>query len=132
MFLIQRFRYREFDFKLSTLGCQKSTLGMCIVSCLRLSTQRSYLIGRNFVGRNFRREKLFVGRNFRHFQKNSSLSPDKVSPDKVCGYNDDISALLYYNKDPSFFDAHNICKCHYTTFVKFRFNQISKYSETSL
>ena len=50
----------------------------------------------------------------------------------LCGYNDDISALLYYNKDPSFFDAHNICKCHYTTFVKFRFNQISKYSETSL
>ena len=27
--------------------------------------------------------KLFVGRNFRHFEKNSSLSPDKVSPDKV-------------------------------------------------
>ena len=36
-----------------------------------------------FVGRNFRRAKLFVGRNFRHFSKNSSLSPDKLSPDKV-------------------------------------------------
>ena len=38
-----------------------------------------------FVGRNFRRAKLFVGRNFRHLAKNSSLSPDKVSPDKVYG-----------------------------------------------
>ena len=47
------------------------------------SKNKSYLIGRNFVGRNFRRAKLFVGRNFRHFSKNSSLSPDKVSPDKV-------------------------------------------------
>ena len=27
---------------------------------------KRYLIGRNFVGRNFRRAKLFVGRNFRH------------------------------------------------------------------
>ena len=36
-----------------------------------------------FVGQNFRRAKLFVGRNFRHFSKNSSLSPDKLSPDKV-------------------------------------------------
>ena len=43
-----------------------------------------YLIGRNFVGRNFRRAKLFVGRNFRHQTKNLSLSPDeKFRPIKV-------------------------------------------------
>ena len=29
------------------------------------------------------RAKLFVGRNVRHFLKNLSLSPDKVSPNKV-------------------------------------------------
>ena len=29
------------------------------------------------------RAKLFFGRKFRHFSKNPSLSPDKVSPDKV-------------------------------------------------
>ena len=34
-------------------------------------------------GEIIRRAKLFVGRNFRHLAKNSSLSPDKVSPDKV-------------------------------------------------
>ena len=49
----------------------------------RLYRNTRYLIGRIFVGRNFRRAKLFVGRNFRHFSKNSSLSPNKVSPDKV-------------------------------------------------
>ena len=27
--------------------------------------------------------EIFVGRDFRHFSKNSSLSPDKLSPDKV-------------------------------------------------
>ena len=27
--------------------------------------------------------EIFVVRNFRHFSKNSSLSPDKVSPDTV-------------------------------------------------
>ena len=32
----------------------------------------------------------FVGRNFRHFFKKSSLSPDKVSPDKVPCTNKDI------------------------------------------
>ena len=46
-------------------------------------TNYNYLVGRNFAGQNFRRAKLFVRRNFRHFSKNSSLSPDKVSPDKV-------------------------------------------------
>ena len=46
-------------------------------------TNFDYLIGRNFVERHFRRAKLFVRRNFRNFSKNSSLSPDIVSPDKV-------------------------------------------------
>ena len=35
------------------------------------------LVGKTLSG------EIFVGRNFRHFSKNSSLSPDKVSPDKV-------------------------------------------------
>ena len=34
-------------------------------------------------GRNFSSGEIFVGQNFRHFSKNSSLSPDKVSSDKV-------------------------------------------------
>ena len=36
-----------------------------------------------FVGQNFRQSKLFVAWNFRYFSKNFSLSPDKLSPDKV-------------------------------------------------
>ena len=53
------------------------------------------LVGRNFDGRIFRPAKLLVGRNFRHFSKNSSLSPDKVSPDKVLK---SISNETYLNK----------------------------------
>ena len=36
-----------------------------------------------FVGRNYSSGEIFVGRNFRHLAKNSSLSPDKVSGNKV-------------------------------------------------
>ena len=39
--------------------------------------------GETLSGEIIRRAKLFVGRNFRHLAENSSLSPDKVSPDKV-------------------------------------------------
>ena len=43
--------------------------------CLRKAL--IYLVGQDFVGRNFCRAKLFVGQNFFHRTKNSSLSPDK-------------------------------------------------------
>ena len=36
-----------------------------------------YLIGRNFVGGKFRRQKIFVGKNFRHVLKISSLFADE-------------------------------------------------------
>ena len=47
-----------------------------------LINMKYYLIGRNFVRRNFRRAKLLVGRNFRHLLEKSLFSLDKVSPYK--------------------------------------------------
>ena len=66
------------------------TVSKCCGCCLTFLKHKIELfIKKNLMGRNFsiceiiRRAKLFVGRNFRHLAKNSSLSPDKVSPDKV-------------------------------------------------
>ena len=47
------------------------------------SPRIEYLIGKNFVGNNFRQHKLFVGKCFLHLAKNSSLFTDKVFTNKV-------------------------------------------------
>ena len=55
----------------------------CKFQANRLIVQRKefyYLIGRNFVGGKFRRQKIFVGKNFRHLLKISSLFPTKFLP----------------------------------------------------
>ena len=48
-----------------------------------LSREGCTLSDETLSGETIRRAKLFVGRNFRHLSKNSSLSPDKGSPDKL-------------------------------------------------
>ena len=67
-------KFRAIKVKVSLVEPKKETIHL---------DNYDYLVGRNFDGRNFRWATLSVGRNFRHFSKNSSLSPDKVSPDKV-------------------------------------------------
>ena len=43
----------------------------------KIQAEVQYLIGRNFVGGKFRRQKIFVGKNFRHLLKISSLFADE-------------------------------------------------------
>ena len=56
-------------------AAQRGILKIQILRLLCIFYQNIYLIGRNFVGRNFRRAKLFVTkRKIRHFRPTKSFA----------------------------------------------------------